>query len=190
MKKFISLVLFGITVTCVIFGINAYQQNDCRKFTDEEIKGNIHNYVNIVFGEKVPTIQDLRNLEGDEAVIENEESFEKEECKNKRWAIESPECISFMRKRLDNMNRVPSYYYNFLRNLIKKEDKDLIIHEIHRPEQKVEEIKIVLVDASIGKINLQFYHAGDTCGVPLGLVSLSKINGRPIPEILQQSGQM
>lgn len=188
MKKFIRLLLLSITVIHVIFNtkVDLYAQNNCREFADNEIRQNIHKYINVVFGEKTPTLQDFINFEGDEAVIEVEEPFEEEECKRRGWDIEFSECINFMRERTEKADRVLSYYYNFLRSLIKKEDRDLVIHEIYRPEQKKEELKVVLVYASIGRTNLQFYHAGDTCGVPLGLVAITKINNKPISEILKK----
>lgn len=188
MRKYFGFLLLSIVMTTVALNSNldSYAKNKCKEFTNEEIKKNIRQYINAVFGEKNPTLQDLINFEGNEAIIENEEPFEEEECKRRGWTVESSECVRFKKDRFKNANNAPSYYYNFLRRFMKLEEMTLVIHEIHHSGQKEEEIKTVLVNAAIGKTNLQFYHAGDTCSVPLGLVSLSKINDKLISDILKE----
>lgn len=187
----IRFLLLGIAISYVIFNagvVDSQAQNYCREFTDDEIRQNIHKYVNVVFGSKSSTLQDYLNFEGEHG--EAELTFEIEECVRKGWIppIKSQECINFARERTENANDVPSYYYNFLRTLVKREGKNLVIHEInHLPQKQENELKTVLVDVSLGEISLQFYHAGDICGVPLGLIMLTKMGDKPISEILKYS---
>lgn len=185
-KKTIGLILCNIIL--ILQSSVIYAKNHCKEFTDEEIKQNIVKYVTIVFGKKTPTLQDYYNLEGENA--ENELIFELDECKRRGWipTIDSLECIQFTKERSKKAVTVPSYYYNFIRTFLKKNDENLVIHNINRDTQRnKDELKTVLVDASLGKISLQFYHAGDICAAQLGLVMLYKIDNNSISKLIEQT---
>jgi hypothetical protein len=148
-------------------GMDMDSQN--ARFTDEEIEEDVRIYVDVVFGEEEPTLQDYFNFEGEHGEMG-----------------ESPDCIQNTRSRANNAARVPSFYYGFLRDLLNTENGKLVIHKIRPVNRGKREMQIVLIDASMGETPVQFYHAGDARAVALGLVGISRINDERITEILKK----
>lgn len=159
------------------------------KFTDREIKENIRKYMAVLLGEREPTLQDYYDFEGENTQEEDEMLFEIDHCECKGWspALHSTDCLRFMKQRALNATEVPSFYYRFLREILGPGKKKLRIHKIIRVNQGNNEYQLVIVEASLAKYSLEFYHAGGTNAVaPLGLVRLSKINGENVLDMVEK----
>lgn len=163
---------------------NAASASQNMTFTNEQIKENIQKYLNVVLGEKEPTVQDYLNFEGSGS--ERELVFELHECQCRGWGPYSSECIQFTRARRENAARERSYYYRYLRSLLSKQKGELIIHEISLPDGARYGVGQFLIEASLGKTQLEFYHAANASVVPAGLVGILKINNEPIFDILDR----
>jgi hypothetical protein len=159
------------------------------RFTDEEIRQNVQKYVDVVFGDQEPTLDDYHSFEG--VHVETELTFELVICECNTWTPPnvSAECISFIRNRADNASSVPSYYFRFLRDFLRIKNGKVAVQMIRRVnEGKPAEVQMVLIDAMLTDVSFEFYHAGDRkAAIPLGLVGLSKVNNQPIMEIVKKN---
>lgn len=155
------------------------------RFTDKQIRDDVYRFMKMLLGKQEPTLQNYFDFEGTHSEAK-EMVLEFDECECRGWipAVESEECAEFIATRAGNPDEAPSYYYRFLRTLFKTEEQDLIIHRVNPANEGKNEVQVVFVEASMSAHSLEFYHAGDTAAVALGLVGLSKIDGKSITEII------
>jgi hypothetical protein len=183
---FLMLVGVPAEVSLADSNCEGFEQSENVRFTDKQIRQNVHKYMDVILGDPEPTLQDYFNFEGTHGES-TEDVLELEQCECREWtpSLDSEDCGAFIQGRADNASKEPSYYYRFLRSLLGRlRHERLLIRRVNHVTEGKDEVQAVLVDAKLGPLSLEFYHAGDSDAVPLGLVMLSKINGESINDII------
>ena len=163
-------------------------------FTADQVRADAIRYVKQLFASAPPTLEFYSEFHG---MAEDEADAELAECE-RRWGCPyaqvvdgkrglDSKCLEFLKHRIANRRRVPSLYLQALRGVIKPDGQAITIDGV-RVLDPVARNSPFLVVGRIGSTRVDLYHAANPTVADIGgLISISKINGKEVRELLKNN---
>jgi hypothetical protein len=187
MQRRVIKIVFNTACFMLTCGLAFADTSD--QFTQDEVRLNVHRYIDVVFGPVTPTLADYLGFEGGHN--EAEYALELRECE-KTYSSKSvsrpgdilanPECTRWISARRNNPSASPSLFYKAIREKLNVDPKNVTIVSILRKDGANGAYRVTV--RLKGYPTIEFFHATRRRDADLGLVAISKVGSTPIATYL------
>lgn len=155
-------------------------------FNSEEVRANVREYLNVVFGSQKPTLKDYIKYAG------NDPGYEAwlmlRACKIKfpdKDPESSDECGRYITSRYNNMDKVESFYFRLLREKLEIAPSSVSFAEIRVLPTRNDDAYRVSVSWPNSKHQIIIGHAKRRDLTELGFVGVIEVDQQPIKSFLK-----